>query len=54
MRWRAGTRLKYSDGRIYRVGPDGAYRREDGGKLTKGERKAAKRARRAGRQGKVT
>jgi hypothetical protein len=42
-RFRPGTRVQYSDGRIYRVMPDGSHRREDGGKVGKAERKAAKR-----------
>jgi hypothetical protein len=35
--------VKYSDGVIYQVAPDGSHRREDGGKMSKAERKAAKR-----------
>ena len=45
-RFKAGVRIKYSDGVIYQVQKDGSYRREDGGKMTKAERKAAKRRRR--------
>lgn len=35
--------MQYRDGVIYRVMPDGSHRREDGGKMGKAERKAAKR-----------
>jgi hypothetical protein len=42
-RFKPGTRLKYRDGVIYQVQKDGSYRREDGGKVGKAERKAAKR-----------
>jgi hypothetical protein len=42
-RFKPGTRVQYSDKVIYWVAPDGSYRREDGGKMSKGERKAAKR-----------
>jgi len=42
-RFRPGVRVQYSDGVIYRVMPDGSHRREDGGKMTKAERKAGKR-----------
>lgn len=42
-RFRPGTRVKYSNGVIYRVAPDGSHRREDGGGLSKAARKAAKR-----------
>jgi hypothetical protein len=48
-RFRPGVRVKYSDGRIYQVAPDGSHRREDGGKVGKAARKAAKKARRRGR-----
>jgi hypothetical protein len=43
-RFEPGVRVQYSDGVIYRVMPDGSHRREDGGKMGKRERKAAKRA----------
>jgi hypothetical protein len=49
-RFRPGMRVKYSDGVIYRVMPDGSHRREAGGKLTKAERKAAKRQHMAARK----
>ena len=42
-RFKPGIRVQYSDGRIYRVMPDGSHRREDGGKAGKAARKAAKR-----------
>jgi hypothetical protein len=43
-RFRPGTRVQYSDGRIYRVMPDGSHRREGaGGKMSKAEKKTAKR-----------
>lgn len=42
-RFKPGTRVQYRDGVIYRVMPDGSHRREDGGKMGKAERKAAKR-----------
>lgn len=42
-RFRPGTRIKYTDGVIYQVMPDGSHRREGPGKVGKAERKAAKR-----------
>lgn len=42
-RFRPGVRVKYSDGRIYRVMFDGSYRRKDGGKMSKAERKKHKK-----------
>jgi hypothetical protein len=51
-RFRPGIRVKYSDGVIYRVMPNGSHRREDGGKVGKAERKAAKRQRLKARIGK--
>jgi hypothetical protein len=51
-RFRPGTRIKYSDGVIYQVQKDGSYRREDGGKVGKAKRKAAKRERLKMRVGK--
>jgi hypothetical protein len=48
--FRPGTRVKYSDGVIYRVAPNGAYLREDGGKPGKAALKAAKKQRIALRQ----
>lgn len=44
-RFRPGVRVKYSDGVIYRVMPDGSHRREAGGGPGKAARKARKRAR---------
>ncbi len=44
-RFKPGTRVMYRDGVIYQVGPDGSYRREDGGKMGKAERKRAKKNR---------
>ena len=45
----SGVRVKDSYGRIYRVAADGSWRREDGGGMTKAERKTAKRQRREAR-----
>ena len=45
-RFRPGVRAKYSDGRIYRVMPHGSHRREDGGKLSKAEKKRQRKDRR--------
>jgi hypothetical protein len=42
-RFKPGVRVRYSDGVVYRVMPDGSHRREDGGGPGKAERKAAKR-----------
>ena len=51
MRFRPGTRVKYSDGTIYKVGPDGSHRREDGGnRMDKAAKKAEKKARRDSRR----
>jgi hypothetical protein len=50
VRFRPGTRVRYRDGVIYQVAPDGSHRREDGGKMTKAEKKAAKKQRMASRQ----
>ena len=49
-RFKPGDRVQYSNGVIYRVGPDGSHHREDGGKMSKAERKAAKKARGASRR----
>jgi hypothetical protein len=47
--FRPGQRVKDSYGRKYWVDAGGALRREDGGKMSKAERKADKRQRRQGR-----
>ncbi len=49
-RFSPGIRIKYSDGVIYQVQPDGSFRREDGGKVGKAEKKAAKKQRIVSRQ----
>ena len=47
--FRPGQRVKDSYGRRYWVDAGGSLRREDGGKMSKAERKAAKRQWRQGR-----
>lgn len=40
---KSGDRIRYRDGVIYQVQSDGSFRREGEGKMSKAERKAAKR-----------